>query len=104
MGRDRHDPYAFSDSPDEGIIRKEKQKARELRQSEWWKRQCSKGLCHYCGKATAPADLTMDHVIPVARGGKSAKGNVVPACKDCNNRKRLLLPMEWVEYMDRLKG
>jgi 5-methylcytosine-specific restriction protein A len=36
----------------------------------------------------------MDHVVPVARGGKSAKGNVVASCKECNNRKKLMTPAE----------
>lgn len=44
----------------------------------------------------------MDHIVPLARGGKSTKGNVVPACKDCNTKKKRFLPLEWVEYMDRL--
>lgn len=103
MARDRHDPFAFSDSPDDAEIRREKQKARDLRHSEWWRRQCAKGVCYYCGKKTLPEDLTMDHVVPLSRGGKSTKGNTVPACKLCNTKKRLLLPMEWIEYMDHLK-
>ena len=36
----------------------------------------------------------MDHVVPVARGGRSARGNVVPSCKECNNRKKLMTPAE----------
>jgi 5-methylcytosine-specific restriction endonuclease McrA len=40
----------------------------------------------------------MEHVIPLIRGGKSSKGNVVPACKDCNTKKKYLLPIEWEEY------
>jgi 5-methylcytosine-specific restriction enzyme A len=41
----------------------------------------------------------MDHIVPLVRGGKSTKGNLVPACKECNNKKKYLLPMEWDEYM-----
>lgn len=29
----------------------------------------------------------MDHLIPIARGGKSSKTNCVPSCKDCNTKK-----------------
>jgi 5-methylcytosine-specific restriction endonuclease McrA len=80
-------------------IRREKEKARELRRSRWWQNRIAKGVCHWCG-GTFPADeLTMDHIVPVARGGKSSRGNVVPACKECNNRKKYLLPMEWEEYL-----
>jgi len=36
----------------------------------------------------------MDHVVPVARGGRSARGNVVPACKACNTNKKHRLTWE----------
>lgn len=86
---------------DETEVRKEKHKARELRQSQWWKRRCAKGICHYCEAEIPARELTMDHVVPLARGGKTTKGNVVPACKECNNRKKQLLPMEWEEWLER---
>ena len=44
----------------------------------------------------------MDHVVPLGRGGRSVRGNVVPACKDCNSRKQSLLPVEWQDYLSRL--
>ena len=46
----------------------------------------------------------MDHVVPLARGGFTKKGNVVPCCKDCNSAKRDLLPMEWEEQLARLRA
>lgn len=79
--------------------KKERQKARELRASQWWKRKLAKGVCHYCGRSFSPKELTMDHIVPVSRMGKTTKGNVVPACKECNNKKKQLLPMEWDEYL-----
>ena len=75
-------------------IRSERAKARELRQSPWWKRKCAKGVCHYCGKTFPPKELTMDHLVPLARGGRSNKGNLVTACKDCNNAKKHKLAFE----------
>ena len=36
----------------------------------------------------------MDHLVPVVRGGKSTKGNVVPSCKPCNSARRHKLPFE----------
>jgi 5-methylcytosine-specific restriction endonuclease McrA len=44
----------------------------------------------------------MDHIVPIARGGKSTKGNVAAACKECNNAKQQLLPMEWEQYLSRI--
>ena len=86
---------AFDSDIDEETIKKEKSKARLLRQSQWWKRRKNTGLCHYCGERFNPTELTMDHIVPISRGGKNNKGNVVPACKGCNNNKKYLLPIEW---------
>ena len=94
-------PFDFES--DDAQQRRERHKARELRQSQWWKRRCAKGVCHYCGQRVAARELTMDHIVPVARGGKSTKGNVVPACKSCNTQKKRLLPMEWEAYLERLQ-
>ena len=87
---------------DDEHIRREKAKARELRASQWWKNQCGRGQCHYCHRRTHPHDLTMDHIVPVVRGGATTRSNVVPCCKDCNSRKKYLIPSEWQEYLDRL--
>ncbi|MDA8078444.1 MAG: HNH endonuclease [Nitrospiraceae bacterium] len=84
-------------------IRRERAKARELRQSSWWKRKRGEGICYFCGGKFPPAALTMDHIVPIIRGGKSVKGNVVPACKECNNKKKHMLPLEWEEYLTTLR-
>ena len=84
---------------DEGHIKREKAKAREIRGTAWWKRKLSAGMCYYCGGKYRQDDLTMDHIVPLVRGGKSVRANMVPACKDCNNKKKYLLPMEWEEYL-----
>ena len=80
-------------------IRRERSKARELRKSRWWQERLAKGVCYYCRNKFGPKDLTMDHVVPLIRGGKTTRGNVVPVCKDCNSKKKYLLPMEWEEYL-----
>lgn len=67
--------------------KREKAKARELRQSSWWKQQLGKGVCYHCENKFPLTELTMDHLIPIARGGKSDKKNCVPSCKDCNTKK-----------------
>lgn len=81
-------------APDLAQTKREREKAKALRQSAWWKSCTAKGKCHYCGGDFPPGELTMDHVIPVARGGKSEKGNVVPCCKACNTKKKALTPAE----------
>jgi 5-methylcytosine-specific restriction endonuclease McrA len=84
-------------------LKKERAKARELRQSQWWKRRRGQGTCYYCGRTFSPKDLTMDHIVPLIRGGKSTKGNTVPACKECNNKKKHMLPIEWEQYLERMR-
>ena len=84
-------------------VKREKVKARELRNSQWWKKKRGAGICYYCGKRFRPDELTMDHIVPIIRGGKTTKGNIVPCCKGCNSKKKYMLPMEWEEYMESLK-
>ena len=79
---------------DEKHIAHEKAKAKELRKSGWWKQKLAAGVCHYCGQKFLPEELTMEHIVPIVRGGKSVKSNVVPACKECNNKKKYLTPVE----------
>lgn len=52
------------------------------------------GRCTYgCGRR---AD-TWDHVVPVAMGGQTEPGNVVPACRSCNSKKRDRDPGTWLQ-------
>jgi 5-methylcytosine-specific restriction endonuclease McrA len=48
--------------------------------------------CQYCGGRFDAEDLTFDHVIPRARGGRTLWNNVVTACAPCNLRKGHRLP------------
>lgn len=82
-------------------IKKEKQKATELKKTTWWKNKLVEGVCHYCGKKFEVKELTMDHIVPIARGGKTTKGNVVVCCFSCNQKKGLSTPID--EILDRLK-
>ncbi len=67
--------------------KRERAKARELRASVWWRQALGKGQCYHCEQKFKPTELTMDHLIPIARGGKSDKKNCVPSCKACNTEK-----------------
>lgn len=49
------------------------------------------GACVYCGTTK---NLTLDHVIPRSRGGKTDWTNLVTACKSCNSKKGDLTPEE----------
>lgn len=54
-------------------------------------RQC--GKCYYCGGKTA--EMHLDHVVPLARGGRNAIGNLVLSCASCNLSKSDKLLIEW---------
>ena len=86
------DPDAFLVPVTEDEIRHERRKARELRDSQWWKTRTSQGLCAHCGGRFPARELTMDHLVPIIRGGKSTKRNVVPSCKPCNTARKHSLP------------
>jgi 5-methylcytosine-specific restriction endonuclease McrA len=93
---------SFTIDVSEEEIRRERDKARALRKTRWWKQRLARGICHYCGGHFSQDQLTMDHIVPVIRGGKTTKGNVALVCKECNNKKKYLLPIEWEEYMKRV--
>ena len=86
---------------DENHVKLERRKALELRSSQWWKNRIARGECYYCHAQVAPSELTLDHIVPVSRGGRSTRGNCVAACKECNNRKKSLTPVEWSEFLER---
>jgi len=44
-------------------------------------------ICQYCGIELNFIDLTLDHVIPYSKGGKSTWENLVASCSRCNNKK-----------------
>jgi 5-methylcytosine-specific restriction endonuclease McrA len=50
------------------------------------------GRCAYCD---VKAPLTMEHVVPISRGGTHGVGNLLPACANCNSSKRHRLLVEW---------
>ena len=51
--------------------------------------------CVYCG---ATASLSLDHLLPLSRGGDGEDGNLVTACRPCNSSKGAKTPEEWRPY------
>jgi 5-methylcytosine-specific restriction endonuclease McrA len=50
------------------------------------------GRCGYCGET---GRLEADHRIPLARGGSNTIENILPACRRCNAKKRLMTEEEF---------
>lgn len=42
--------------------------------------------CSYCGEELTSESRTLDHVVPLSKGGPHSTDNVVPACRSCNSR------------------
>jgi 5-methylcytosine-specific restriction endonuclease McrA len=61
-----------------------------------WVRLCRRygGRCAYCHQVPT-AGLTIEHVIPLIRGGVNTIGNIVPACRSCNFAKHTRFLTEW---------
>ncbi len=89
-----NEDFAYGFGVDESTIRAERRKARELRKTRWWQQTTAPGICHYCQHKFSVKELTMDHIIPLSRGGRSTKGNLVPCCKECNTAKKTDMPPE----------
>ena len=53
--------------------------------------------CVYCGRDDVP--LTIDHKIPVEKGGTDDEGNLCACCRKCNRKKGDMSPEEWEEYL-----
>jgi 5-methylcytosine-specific restriction endonuclease McrA len=50
--------------------------------------------CQYCGGRPGPAEMTIDHILPRSRGGRTTPENLASSCKACNNRKGDRTPAE----------
>lgn len=82
----------------------------KMNRSKWWgkgrmdimkfKKESEK-VCHYCGKKIMDKeDVTVDHVIPVSKGGEDGKDNFVIACRACNREKSSLNPDRYLEFLN----
>ncbi len=80
--------YEYIETMGPEWVARERAKARELRASSWWRQQVGRGICYHCEKKFPVEELTMDHLIPLSRGGRSTKKNIVVSCKQCNSLKK----------------
>ncbi len=53
-----------------------------------------RNTCQFCGSPFPASELTLDHVVPRSRGGRSSWENLVACCYQCNNRKGDRTPEE----------
>ncbi len=60
-----------------------------------------RGPCAACGSTDT---ITLDHVVPIVRGGRHSVGNLQPLCKPCNSSKGARLQIEWVVGADEVRS
>src|SRR5207245_8776409 len=70
----------FIPAADGAALRRERARAREIRQSGWWKRRIAEGRCHYCAREVGARALTLDHLVPLIRRGHPVEARVAPLC------------------------
>ena len=78
--------------PESAIIREHRRRSRELSATgnytkQEWNELVSDygGRCAYCNQESDK--LTVDHVVPLSRGGTNDISNILPACRSCNSKK-----------------
>lgn len=62
--------------------------------------------CQYCGHSGNEADLEVDHIIPICKGGNNDMRNLCTACKTCNRKKgaRILTISELQQIADKINS
>lgn len=53
-----------------------------------------KGACYWCG-IIVWEKMTLDHYVPISKGGPDEFSNTVGACSKCNSEKSSMMPDEW---------
>jgi 5-methylcytosine-specific restriction endonuclease McrA len=84
--------FELEESASSKRIQKERDKARALKKTDWWHRKVQDSVCESCGARTEA--LTLDHIVPLARGGSSSKNNLQALCRSCNQEKGLRTPVD----------
>lgn len=70
-----------------------------------WFRKCEKlgNKCQLCGKTNEESKLTIDHIIPVSKGGKNNINNLQPLCHSCNVHKSNKMPLDYLAHLAIIK-
>ena len=59
----------------------------------------AEGRCELCGRKIPLPEMTIDHVVPLAMGGRDEIANLQCACQICNRVKDKLLPEEYADWV-----
>ena len=94
-GKDSHNwKGGISKTSEYYVIRQQKRKALKLKNGgiftidEWEDLKAKfKNMCLGCKKSEPEVKLTIDHIIPVSKGGRNEVSNIQPLCRSCNASK-----------------
>ena len=91
--KSRHPEYRQAKCARHNARRRSRARAGDLTAKQW-KEICLfyGNACAQCRTSAAVAPLTVDHFIPIARGGTHGWSNVWPLCLPCNQRKHTTVP------------
>lgn len=81
--------------------RKEIQRLRTQARRRYWMKTYieQRGICAYCHFAFSLFQWTIDHIIPLSRGGTNKRKNIVGCCKRCNEKKADRLPNQFTHEL-----
>ena len=63
----------------------------------------SRGKCGYCGAKVTPDNYTLDHIIPISKGGLTNKNNLIICCTHCNRLKADLNVNTFINLLQQYK-
>ena len=78
------------------IVRNRSQRGPQIRQYIYDK---ANGRCELCGRKLLFDKMTLDHIKPLAMGGRDEIANLQCSCKACNTAKGSLLPEDYTEWI-----
>jgi len=55
-------------------------------------------LSRCCVNCGTNENITLDHIVPISRGGRHSVGNLQPLCLSCNSKKNNMFLIEWYHY------
>ena len=76
----------------QGARRRYKIKGGQLTTQRWLMIKNRSPLCSMCGRFVECQNLTLDHIIPLSKGGRHIPSNVQALCKSCNSSKHDKIP------------
>ena len=59
--------------------------------------------CQYCHLKFAKEEMTVDHMFPIDFGGPTISNNLLPACKECNNKKGNMTYQQYIAFLEAKK-